>query len=357
MHKTIWSFDLGNSGLKVLRSGWHDHGGYCLMPEQAYLFPRRGADSASGSGMVERFLKRAAVKRNDLVAVALPGDSVLMRFQQFPPIETKELGHVVFFEARQAVPFSLEEVSWDWWLTGRKRVVEQGLLTRSEFGIIATQTKVLSPYLKIFDDLGLRARLAQPASLALVNFLAVEYPEISVVEGEKAGVIAVLSCGHKNSELVICGAGGFWTRNIPIGGQHFTDHLAQVQNKSIRDAESLKCQSDSKPQTEVATALQTPLADFFHEVQRSIGFFESLQEITVRKLILIGGGAKTPGLRYYLNKGLLLSEGVWFLNTLHNLPMLNDEPFGVDPGQFAICYGLALQMAGMGKINTNLVPR
>ncbi|MFN9960283.1 MAG: type IV pilus biogenesis protein PilM, partial [bacterium] len=56
--------------------------------------------------------------RNDLsgdrVAVAVPGQSGLSKFIKLPPIEAKKIPDIVKYEARQQIPFPLEQVVWDW---------------------------------------------------------------------------------------------------------------------------------------------------------------------------------------------------------------------------------------------------
>ena len=60
-----------------------------------------------------RFLARNAIK-GDIVAISVPGQSGLTRFVKLPPVEEKKITDIVRFEAKQQIPFPLEEVVWDY---------------------------------------------------------------------------------------------------------------------------------------------------------------------------------------------------------------------------------------------------
>ena len=46
--------------------------------------------------------------------MSLPGQSALARFIQLPPVESSQIAKIVEYEARQQIPFALEEVIWDY---------------------------------------------------------------------------------------------------------------------------------------------------------------------------------------------------------------------------------------------------
>ena len=53
--------------------------------------------------------------RNDLkgckVAISVPGQAGLVKFIKLPPVEKKRIPDIVKFEAKQQIPFALEEVA------------------------------------------------------------------------------------------------------------------------------------------------------------------------------------------------------------------------------------------------------
>ena len=69
---------------------------------------------------LEKFLSRNPLK-GDMVAISVPGQSGLARFVKLPPVEEKKIADIVKFEAKQQIPFPLDEVVWDYQKIGARR--------------------------------------------------------------------------------------------------------------------------------------------------------------------------------------------------------------------------------------------
>ena len=48
------------------------------------------------------------------MAISVPGQSGLSRFIKLPPVEAKKIPDIVKYEAKQQIPFALEDVVWDY---------------------------------------------------------------------------------------------------------------------------------------------------------------------------------------------------------------------------------------------------
>jgi len=64
------------------------------------------------------------------------GQSGLARFVKLPPVEEKKISEIVKFEAKQQIPFSLDEVVWDY------QKISSGLVTD---GFASTPRSACSP--------------------------------------------------------------------------------------------------------------------------------------------------------------------------------------------------------------------
>jgi hypothetical protein len=99
--------------------------------------------------------------------------------------------------------------------------------------------------------------------------------------------------------------------------------------------------------------------DLASEVQRSIGFYNSSNPNTkVVKIIALGGGTKLRGLKKYLEQTLQLP--VERPDSFKKLVMgsnVSQAKFHENVFDFGIVYGLALQGLGLGKIESNLLPK
>ena len=62
---------------------------------------------------LEQFLSRNDLT-GDRVAISVAGQSGLARFIKLPPVESKKIPDIVKYEARQQIPFALEDVVWDY---------------------------------------------------------------------------------------------------------------------------------------------------------------------------------------------------------------------------------------------------
>ncbi|MFM9025020.1 MAG: pilus assembly protein PilM, partial [Planctomycetaceae bacterium] len=115
-----WGIDIGKCALKALRCRPSPADPRKLVAdafdyvEYPMLLTQPEADAPE--------LVRAALEeftgRNDLagdrVALSVPGQLGLTKFIKLPPIEAKKIPDIVKYEARQQIPFPLEQVVWDW---------------------------------------------------------------------------------------------------------------------------------------------------------------------------------------------------------------------------------------------------
>src|SRR5262249_22087169 len=121
---------------------------------------------------LEKFLSRNDVK-NDEVAVGIAGQSGLARFVKLPPVEEKKIAEIVKFEAKQQIPFPLEEVVWDYQKIAGGNAVD-GFALETEIGLFAMKRDVIARYLGYFQTGKAEVHLIQMTPLALVNFATYE---------------------------------------------------------------------------------------------------------------------------------------------------------------------------------------
>src|SRR5262249_27870409 len=151
-----------------------------------------------------------------------PGQSGLARFVKLPPVEEKKITDIVRFEAKQQIPFNLEEVVWDYQKIGTGTVTD-GFAMETEIGLFAMKRDMVNRYLQHFNDVGVEINLVQMAPLALCNFVAYDLlgkgaQGTGEEDGRKRCIVA-LDIGADSSNLVITdGNRIIWQRPIPLGG-------------------------------------------------------------------------------------------------------------------------------------------
>src|SRR5438067_8850133 len=170
----VWGIDIGQCALKALRlevvDGVPTATAFDYVEHPKILSqPDADPDQLTREAL-EKFLERNHIK-GDLVAISVPGQSGLARFVKLPPVEEKKIGDIVKFEAKQQIPFPLDEVVWDYQKIGSGEVTD-GFAMETEIGLFAMKRDQITRSLAHFSDVNVEVHVIQMAPLALCNFVA-----------------------------------------------------------------------------------------------------------------------------------------------------------------------------------------
>src|SRR3989449_7509614 len=219
----VWGIDLGQCGLKAIRleviDGQLTATAFDYVEHPKILSqPDADPDQLTREAL-EKFLSRNSL-RGDTVAISIPGQSGLARFVKLAPVEEKKIGDIVRFEAKQQIPFNLDEVVWDYQKLGSGAVTD-GFAMETEIGLFAIKRDTVNRYLQHFKDVNIEVHIVQMAPLSLCNFVAYDLLQAGAGEdgagGEKKGAVVALDIGADNSNLVITDGGRIiWQRPIPL---------------------------------------------------------------------------------------------------------------------------------------------
>src|SRR6058998_1522154 len=154
--KTAWGIEIGQCALKAIRLHYNeaDDSVEALAfdyIEHPKILSQPDADpDALAREALQTFLSRNSVK-GDRVCIGVPGQSGLARFVKLPPIEPSRIAEIVKFEARQQIPFPLEEVVWDFQTIGEAEQIE-GYMQETEIGLFAMKREFLQRFLAPFNE-------------------------------------------------------------------------------------------------------------------------------------------------------------------------------------------------------------
>jgi type IV pilus assembly protein PilM len=288
------------------------------------------------------------------IAVSVPGHSAFARFAKLPPVEPKKVPEIVKFEALQQIPFPLEQVEWDY----------QTFISPDspdvEVGIFAITRDRIMERLNLLADVGITPDFVTLSPIAVFNAMAYD-----LQFDEKTPGTIMVDVGTTSTDLVVSEAGRVWVRTFPLGGHQFTEALVQAFQIGYPKADKLKQEAeDSKHARQVFQAMRPVFTDLGQDIQRSIGYYQSLhKDANLTRLIGLGSTFQLPGLRKYLKQQL--STDVFRLEEFKRVG-LDQLPGGADGDKaklvrggaisLATAYGLALQGVGFGTINANLMP-
>ncbi|MCS7015681.1 MAG: type IV pilus assembly protein PilM [Gemmatales bacterium] len=366
----VWGIDVGQCSFKALRL--ENRNGEVVATAFDFIeYPKMlGQPDADPDALVrealERFLSRNKVK-GDLVAIAAPGQTGLARFVKLPPVEEKKIPDIVRFEAKQQIPFPLDEVVWDWQTTRRSEVAEG--FVENEIGLFALKRDVVFKALQVFRDLKVEVHLVQMTPLALLNLAvydllgrtgaADEAPPEPDRDG-KVPCLVVLDMGTDSSNLVITdGYRIIWQRPVPVGGNHFTRVLSKDFKLTFAKAEHLKRNATkAEDPRKVFQSLRAVFTDFAGEVSRSLGYFSSqYRDAKVERIVGLGNGFRLPGMQKFLEQSLEVPvERLSEYQKLKGEEVTKAPTFFENVLTFGVAYGLALQGLELSKVRTNLLP-
>src|SRR5262245_19326426 len=170
----VWGIDVGHCALQPLRlemsEGQLTATAFDYIEHPKILSqPDADPDQLTREAL-EKFLSRNSIK-GDMVAMSVPGQSGLARFVKLPPVEEKKITEIVKFEAKQQIPFNLDEVVWDYQKIG-SGVVTDGFAMETEIGLFAIKRETVQRAMQIFTELEIEVHLIQMAPLSLCNFVS-----------------------------------------------------------------------------------------------------------------------------------------------------------------------------------------
>ncbi len=355
----VWAIDIGTTSLKALRLTEGAEGieviGFSHI-EHAHPLTSEGVGVDEKeqiiSDTLQKFMEANDITKED-VGISIAGQNSFSRFIKLPPVEPKKIPEIVQFEAVQQIPFDINEVEWDWQLMENENSPDK------EVGLFAIKNELISEVMDHFTKEKLRVSCVQIAPMAMYNFAYYDRPDVAQ-SGDQATI--VLDMGAENTTLVICTKDSVWQRSIRIGGNTFTQAIADTFKKNFTVAEKLKRTAPmSKYMRQIYTAMKPVYTDLGSEIQRSLGFYSSSpqgRDKTFSKMIAMGGGMKLQGLAKYLTQtlGMPVVKPDSF-ERLAMSPDISSAQFHENVSDFGVVYGLGVQLLGQAKIATNLLPR
>ncbi|MEO2042433.1 MAG: type IV pilus assembly protein PilM [Pirellulales bacterium] len=363
--RNVWGIDIGKCGLKALRCSRSSDSEKLVAEAFDYIeYPMLLTQPEADPGELVRDALEEFLSRNniagDTIAVSVPGQAGLSKFIKLPPVEASKIPDIVTYEARQQIPFPLEQVVWSWQrLEGG--IEESGFVIDAEIALFAMKRDQVAKAIEPFKDADIEIDFLQLSPVSLANVVMFDQlPKPSEVDPDAPPPSIVLaSLGVDSTDLIITNGLKIWQRTMPIGGSNFTRALVQGMRMTFPKAENLKRNAArADDPKKVFQILRPVFNEFASELQRSLNYFTG-QDRTAKigQVLLVGNAAKLRGLSDFLAKQLQLE--VHRLREFKGLEgdlILKTPAFRENQLAFATVYGLALQGLGVAGIRTNLLP-
>ncbi|MBE7558105.1 type IV pilus assembly protein PilM [bacterium] len=295
-------------------------------------------------------LKENGVKTRQAV-LAIPGRSIFSRPLKIPPVSGERLDRIVEFEARQHLPFPLEEVRME-----HKAFPSEG--GEMDVALLAVKRDALLFFIDILRKCGLAPILVDVSSLALYNTYA-----NSTQKKEEDEVVALVDIGASTSDIVIESRGVLkFMRRARVGGNSITSMLAQEINQSFEEAERVKVRSSEEglPELTSTSKISEILLRGFerlaNDLKNTLDFYVSRPDgLPVNRMYITGGTSRFPTLVAFLEERLGIPVEVLhpFQVKAIDMEAISDERLS---DLSAVCIGLALKSAKQAAVDLNFTP-
>lgn len=333
-------FDLGSEWLKLVKV--RPGRGGCVL-ESLVRCPWQAGDLDSNASMAKKISgvwSSSALKERSVVS-SMAGHSVIVKRVSFTADSPRELPDVIMKDARQYIPFDIEDVYLDYQILGpgQKEKTYDVLL-------VASKKKVVQNLNDVLRLAGLSLSVVDVDSFSVCNSFEYNYPEYldkTVYLLDVGGTQSVF-CIYSNAQPV-------FLREVSFGGRALTDQVATVLNKQRTEAEHIKINgSDEMADNEavlVSEAMQRTIKGWSEEIKRLIGFYQTSAgvESPAQDLFLSGGGVLLKGLGHLFRDELDMT--VHFHDPFKNVVVdknLFDSNYLREIGpQMVVPFGLSLR--------------
>jgi type IV pilus assembly protein PilM len=304
---------------------------------------------------LQELVERLKIKGSS-VWYTVAGHTVFNRFVKLPPVQGDRVAQIVEFEARQNVPFPINEVVWDY------EFASEGS-GEMEVVIVAMKSDALNEINEQVVAAKAVTSGVDVAPLALYNAFRYSYPDV-----DEPSVL--IDLGARSTNLVFVEKGRFFIANFLVGGASITSAVSKEFNISFADAEAQKCargfvaaggavQDHADPEIAALSKVIRNAASNLHtQIMRRITAYRSQQGGSQPKRIFItGGGAMLGNMASFLEEKL--KTPVEIFNPLRGVQVdrnLKSDVAHADSPFLGELVGLALRSSGGTPSEVELVP-
>ena len=357
----ILALDIGSAGIKAAE---FEIGSESVPVLQSFAFAEYGDELTEDTRellvaeTLGQLLRENRFTAKDAL-LSISGQFTLTRFVKLPPVSEEEsrVRQIVEFEARQNVPFPMEEVIWDYQLIANPEAEELEVM------FVVVKNEIVEEITRAVQAAGIFPVMVDVAPAACYNAARAN----GIGEDECA---LVLDIGGRSTNLLFLERKQFFTRTIPIAGITITQQVAKELDVTLEEAEEIKRKHgfvglggayedpDSEVAAVVSKVVRNVMTRLHGEVNRSIGVYRSQQKGNRPSKLYLTGGTSILG---YTSEFFTEKLGVE-TQYLNPFPIVRLSP-NIDTDQlegvahiFSQVVGLALRRRSACPVEVNLVP-
>ena len=221
---TTFGLDIGTSAVKLVELA-QAKGGLALKSFASVPLPRDVIAEGTirepqvVSDAIKECVEKAGVAGTSAV-ISVSGREAIVKRVPLPKVTAKELGDAIQLEAEHHIPFAIDDVFLDY------QVVSQSANAMSVVLVATKKVKVLE-YVAAVEAAGLDAVVVDLDAFAIQNQFEQSTP------GDGNDAVALIDIGASVMKTnVIHGGACIFARDVPFGGNNYTDAIAQWAGKT-----------------------------------------------------------------------------------------------------------------------------
>ncbi|MCB1226069.1 MAG: type IV pilus assembly protein PilM [Verrucomicrobiales bacterium] len=287
---------------------------------------------------------------------AVAGHTVFTRFVKLPPVQGDKMDQIVEFEARQNVPFPIDEVTWDYEVVGDN-------LGETEVILVAMKSESLNEINDQVEANKLTTTGVDLAPIALYNSFKYTYPDVTEP-------VVLIDLGARSTNVVFVEGDRFFVRNVLVGGATITAAIAKEFGMPFAEAEAQKVTHgfvalggavEQHPDEAVAAlskVIRNSMTRLHGEVMRTINYYRSQQggSAPTRAFLCGGGAAMGYAVDFFQEKLRLPVEIFNPLRAIQAGGGVDGASLQNDAASMGELIGLALRSSGSCPAEVELVP-
>ena len=314
------------------------------LPENAIV---EGAVKEMGivSSAIKELRKNLKIK-NDNVAAAISGYSVIVKKITIAKRGEAELEHTINEEAEQYIPFDISDVNLDYEVLSMPEEREEGEMEGlMDVMLVAAKKDIVDDYVSLLQLSGFNPVILDVDAFAAQN-------AFEIASGEISGCYAIVNVGAEELGINAVKDGvSIFTRDSSYGGSQITEAIMSRFDVTYEEADKIKLGGTKmdKEREALEDVFTSVISGWVQEIKRALDFLgTTYPDETIDKIFLTGGSCRIPGFREYLE--METDIPVEELNPFSGL-QINEKNF--DPKylsymapQAAVAVGLGLRSIG-----------
>lgn len=291
------------------------------------------------AGAIKVALKRSESKLKQ-ATVAVAASAVMTKIITMPAsLSDDELEEQIMVEADQYVPYSLDEVNFDF----EVQRINENNPEMVDVLLVASRRENVDDRVEALLKAGLKASIVDVEAFAMENAFSLLSGQFADSTG--AQTVAIADIGSTLATLNVLHDGRIvYTREQAFGGKQLTEEIQRRYGLSYEEAGLAKRQG-GLPDNYTVDVLEPFKKAMVQQIQRSLQFFmSSSSNREIDSIVLAGGCASIPGVNKLVGKSL--GVPVYIANPFINMTLSNKikpQALSNDASTMMTACGLALR--------------